>query len=169
MSKRGFIRRRLSKLFMNMLYLLIYIIFKKYQTYRDFQHNWNLKSKIQKGKKCKQKRHDFEAMSILPQLVIKQRKLISVKSLHYLTLYQQESSRKKAFLISPDTNLQSINHRTTRRLLFAFLLVWGEERKLHLCISELFQTIVIYMSISRLLNIIYAIFNPIQWQKFNHR
>lgn len=40
-------------------------------------------------------RHDFEAMSISLQLVTKQRKWISVKSLHYLTLYQPESSRKK--------------------------------------------------------------------------
>lgn len=55
MSKRGFIRRRLSKRLMNMLSLLIYIIFKKCQTYHDFQRNWNFKSKNQKEKNANRK------------------------------------------------------------------------------------------------------------------
>lgn len=67
-------------------------------------------------------------MSISLQLVIKQRKWISIKTLCYLTPYQWAGSRKKAFLISLYTNLASLNHRTTRRLLFAFLLVWGKEK-----------------------------------------
>lgn len=96
MSKGGFIRRRLSKLFMNMLSLLIYIIFKKCQTSHDFQHNWNFKSQNQK-KKCKQKRHDSEAMSILPQLVTKQRKGISANSPLYLAFYQLKSYGGKRY------------------------------------------------------------------------
>lgn len=118
---------------------------------------------MRRGKNANRK-DDFEAMSISPQLVIKQRKWISVKTLCYLTLNQWAGSRKKkkkkAFLISPYTNLPSLNHRTTKRLLFVFLLVWGKERKLHFCISELFETIVIYISISWLLKYYLFYFQP---------